>query len=82
MQIFVADREAWIKIHEVSSIKEWLETIALYEADDKIEWTYTDRFYDIVNEDWCTMLDTIDDLDIDIDEVLNEWLGERTYYDW
>ena len=50
MKLYTADRETGTFIEEIESIAEGLALIAEYEAQDKKDGTYTEDFYDIVNE--------------------------------
>lgn len=53
--IYVADRETGTFIESVNSIKEALNLISEYESEDKESGVYTEDFYDIVNENHCTI---------------------------
>lgn len=50
MKMYTADRETGTFIEEVKTLKEGRDLIALYEEEDKREGTYTEDFYDIVDE--------------------------------
>lgn len=50
MKIYVADKETGTFIEEVESIYEGEKLIDMYEEQDKIDGSYEDDFYDIVNE--------------------------------
>lgn len=56
MKIYVADKETGTFIEECASIEEARELIARYEAEDEAEGTYTEGFYDIVDEEHCTLI--------------------------
>lgn len=53
--IYVADRETGTFIESVNSIEEAHILISEYESSDKESGIYIDGFYDIVNEDHCTI---------------------------
>ncbi len=55
IKLYVADRETGTLIDEVKSIEEGLKLIEQYEEEDKKEGTYEAGFYEIVNEDHCTI---------------------------
>lgn len=55
-KLFVADRLTGNFIEEVKSYQEGLELIAGYEEQDKKEGTYEENFYDIVDEEHCTVI--------------------------
>lgn len=50
-QLFVAVRETGEKIEEVSDAEEGIKLIMEYEEDDKKDGTYTENFYDLVDQD-------------------------------
>lgn len=54
-RLFTANRETGTFIEEVKTYAEGLALIAQYEADDKANGTYTADFYDVVDEDHCTV---------------------------
>lgn len=54
-KIYTADRETGTFIEEVASIDEAKKLIAEYEAQDKADGTFTEGFYDIVDEDHCSI---------------------------
>lgn len=53
--IYVADRETGTFIESVNSIEEAHILISEYESSDKESGIYTEDFYDIVNENHCTI---------------------------
>lgn len=55
-RMFVAAKENGDFIEEVKSLEEGKRLIAEYEKADKKDGTYTEGFYDIVDEDHCTLL--------------------------
>ena len=50
MKIYTADRETGTFIEECESIAQAQELIKKYEAEDLVDGTYEEDFYDIVNE--------------------------------
>ena len=52
---FTADRETGTLIDEFGTYEEALNAITEYEREDKEDGLYTPRFYDIVNEELCTI---------------------------
>lgn len=50
MKIYTADRETGTFIDQCDTIAQALELIAKYEESDKLDDTYEDNFYDVVNE--------------------------------
>ena len=50
-KIFTADRETGTKIEAFKTIKDAKKAIAVYEAEDERDGTYTPDFYDVVNEE-------------------------------
>lgn len=53
--IYTADKETGTFIDRVSTVEEGLRLIALYEKEDK-EWdNYEADFYDIVDENHCSV---------------------------
>lgn len=55
MKMYVADKETGTFIEEVKSVEEGKKVVAEYEENDRKEGTYTENFYDIVDEDHCTV---------------------------
>ena len=55
MKIYTADRETGTFIEECKSIEEARELIRLYEEEDIKNGTYEADFYDIVDEEHCTI---------------------------
>jgi hypothetical protein len=56
MKIYVSDRETGTFIEEVNTIEEGLELIKEYEDADKADGIYEDNFYDIVDENRCSLM--------------------------
>lgn len=55
MKLYTADRETGTFIEEVKSIEEGMALIEQYEEKDKKDGVYEDNFYDIVDENHCTV---------------------------
>lgn len=55
MRMYVSDRETGTFIEEVSSIEEGEQMIREFEHEDKIDGIYKEDFYDIVNENHCSI---------------------------
>lgn len=55
-KMFVANKETGMFIEEVETIEKGLELIREYEESDKAEGTYTSDFYDVVNENYESVL--------------------------
>lgn len=56
MKYYTADKETGTIIDEFDTLEEAIAEIKKYEEIDKIEGTYEDEFYDVVNEDRCSLL--------------------------
>ena len=56
-KIYVSDRETGTFIEEVASIEEGIMLISRFEEVDKENDSYEADFYDIVDEDHCSVLD-------------------------
>lgn len=54
-KMYVADKETGTFMEEVKTIEEGLKVIADFEKEDKENGNYTENFYDIVDEDHCTV---------------------------
>ena len=54
--LYTANAETGMKIEEVETIKEGLDLIYSYENQDRIEGSYNEGWYDIVNEDHESVL--------------------------
>ena len=54
-KLYVADRETGTFIEEVKTIEEGKNLITQYEDIDKTEGTYTENFYEIVDENHCSV---------------------------
>lgn len=54
-KIYTADKEAGNIIEECKSIKDALQKIKEYEEEDKNNGCYKPNFYDVVNEENCSM---------------------------
>lgn len=55
MKIYTADRETGTFIEECSTIGEARSIIARYEEEDKKVGCYTPDFYDVVDENHCSI---------------------------
>lgn len=55
-KIYTADRETGTFIEEVKSIEEALELIKKYEEQDKADGTFTEDFYDVVDESHISLI--------------------------
>lgn len=55
MKLYTADRETGTFIDEVSSYREGLELIRKYEETDRQDGTYSPDFYDVVDENHCSV---------------------------
>lgn len=55
MKLWTANKEAGTRIEPVTSVKEGLKLITEYEEQDKVEGTYQEGFYDVVDEDYCSV---------------------------
>ena len=56
MKIYVACRENGDFIEEVSSIEEGIKLIEKYEEEDKANGDFVENFYDVVDENHCSLL--------------------------
>ncbi len=56
MKYYVANKETGSFITEVNSVSDGIIQIAIYEAEDKEEGTYTEGFYDVVDDNHNTVL--------------------------
>lgn len=56
-KIYTADKETGTFIEECASIEEAKQLIAEYEYQDKINDVYSENFYDIVDENHCSILE-------------------------
>ena len=54
--LYTADKETGYFIEKVETIDQGLELIREYEEEDKAEGTYTNDFYDVVNENHMSVL--------------------------
>lgn len=52
---YTADRETGTFIDEFSTIEEARAAIAEYEISDKADGVYEENFYDVVDEDHCSI---------------------------
>ena len=57
MKIFTADRETGTFIEEFATVEEARKAIKAYEDEDKAEGIFEEDFYDVVDEDHCTIND-------------------------
>ena len=55
-KFYTANRETGTFIDEVSSIKQGMDMIAIYEWTDKANDCYEPDFYDIVDENHCSVM--------------------------
>lgn len=55
-KIFVADKETGTFIEEVNTVEDGKELIQQYEEADKADGTYIEDFYDVVDEEHCSIL--------------------------
>ena len=56
-KIYTADKKTGTFIEECTSIEEAKKLIAEYEYQDKINDVYSENFYDIVDENHCSILE-------------------------
>lgn len=61
MKMYVADRETGTFIEQVNSIEEGLELIKEYESQDKVDETYSEDFYDVVDEEHCSIVESVNE---------------------
>lgn len=71
-KLYVSEKETGMKITEVDSILEGLTLISQFENDDKLDNNYKKDFYDIVDEDYCT---------VDINEEIKKELDGKKWGD-
>ena len=55
-RIYTADRETGTVIEECSSVQDALARIASYEEQDKLDGSYEEDFYDVVDENHRTLI--------------------------
>lgn len=55
MKVYTADRETGTFIKEFESVKEAKEAIRNYEEEDKADGIYEADFYDVVDENHCSI---------------------------
>ena len=55
-RICTADRETGTVIEECSSVQDALARIASYEEQDRSDGSYEEDFYDVVDENHCTLI--------------------------
>ena len=55
-RIYTADRETGTFIEECNSVRDALTKIADYEKQDKLDGSYEEDFYDVVDENHCTLI--------------------------
>ena len=53
---YVSDKETGTFIEEVKTIEDGKDLIQQYEESDKADGTYEEDFYDIVDEEHCSVL--------------------------
>lgn len=56
MKIFTANKESGMIIEEVASIEEGITAIELYNLEDEADGIYDPNFYDLVDEDGCSII--------------------------
>lgn len=56
MKIYTADRETGTFIEECASVEDAISQIDVYEAKDEAEGVYEPNFYDVVDENHCSLL--------------------------
>lgn len=54
-RIYTADRETGTFIEECNSVQDALARITSYEEQDKLDGSYEEDFYDVVDENHCTL---------------------------
>ena len=54
-RIYTADRETGTFIEECNSVQDALARIISYEEQDKLDGSYEEDFYDVVDENHCTL---------------------------
>ena len=57
--LYTADRETGTFIHMVDSVEEGMELIKQYEQDDKDNAVFVENFYDVVDQNHCSVMDDI-----------------------
>lgn len=55
-RIYTADRETGTFIEECSNVQDALARIASYEEQDRSDGSYEEDFYDVVDENHCTLI--------------------------
>ena len=55
-RICTADRETGTVIEECNSVQDALARIASYEEQDRSDGSYEEDFYDVVDENHCTLI--------------------------
>ena len=55
MKIYTANRETGMFIEEFASVEEARKAIIAYEEKDKADGIYEENFYDVVDENHCTI---------------------------
>lgn len=56
MKLYTADKETGTFIDEVTSVEQGKKFIAIYEWEDKANDCYITNFYDIVDENHCSVI--------------------------
>lgn len=56
IKMYTADKETGTLIDEVKSIEEGLNLIKEYELEDKENDCFSEDFYDVVDEEHCTLI--------------------------
>ncbi len=55
MKLWTANKATGMRIEPVASVEEGLKLINEYEEQDRAEGTYTEGWYDIVDENYCSV---------------------------
>lgn len=55
MKIYTANRETGMFIEEFATVEEARKAIIAYEEKDKADGIYEENFYDVVDENHCTI---------------------------
>lgn len=56
MKIYTANKETGMIIEEVASIEEGITAIEMYNLEDEAEGIYDPNFYDLIDEDGCSII--------------------------
>lgn len=55
-KIYTADRETGTVIEECGSVQDALARITDYEEQDRLDGSYEEDFYDVIDENHCTLI--------------------------